>query len=160
MKKIILSLWIFIIVFSHNIYSNESITNDVSVETNNELSNDIKIYSRIALIYDRASGTILYEKDGNVETSMASTTKIMTAIVVLENANLYDTVEIDKQAAGIGGSVLGVKIGDKITVNDLLYGLMLCSGNDAAIALANYVGGGVEAFADMMNKKVKELRTY
>lgn len=113
--------------------------------------------SRIALIYDRASGRILYEKNGNKQTPMASTTKIMTAIVVLENANLKDVVTIDSKAAGIGGSRLGLKKNDRITVNDLLYGLMLRSGNDAAVALANYVGGSVQGFADMMNKKAQEM---
>ena len=117
----------------------------------------IDLDSRIALIYDRASGKILYEKNGNKQTPMASTTKIMTAIVVLENANLKDVVTIDSKAAGIGGSRLGLKKNDKITVNDLLYGLMLCSGNDAAVALANYVGGSVEGFAEMMNEKAKEM---
>src|SRR5699024_5270964 len=89
--------------------------------------------SRIALIYDRASGRILYEKNGNKQTPMASTTKIMTAIVVLENAKLTDTVTITTKAAGIGGSRLGLKKNDKITVNDLLYDLMLRSGNDDAV---------------------------
>ena len=118
---------------------------------------ELNLDSRIALIYDRASGRILYEKNGNKQTPMASTTKIMTAIVVLENANLKDTVTIDSKAAGIGGSRLGLKKNDKITVNDLLYGLMLRSGNDAAIALATYVGGSTEGFAEMMNNKAKEL---
>lgn len=118
---------------------------------------EIDITSRIALIYDRASGKILYEKNGNKQTPMASTTKIMTAIVVLENANLNDTVTIDSKSAGIGGSRLGLKKNDKITVNDLLYGLLLRSGNDAAIALATYVGGSVEGFAELMNKKAQEL---
>ena len=117
----------------------------------------LKIDSRIALIYDRASGRILYEKNGNKQTPMASTTKIMTAIVVIENANLKDTVTIDAKAAGTGGSRLGLKKNDKITVNDLLYGLMLRSGNDAAVALANYVGGSIEGFAKMMNEKAKEM---
>ena len=117
----------------------------------------LKIDSRIALIYDRASGRILYEKNGNKQTPMASTTKIMTAIVVLENANLKDTVTIDAKATGTGGSRLGLKKNDKITVNDLLYGLMLRSGNDAAVALANYVGGSIEGFAKMMNEKAKEM---
>ena len=116
-----------------------------------------QINSRIALIYDRASGKIMYEKNGNKQTPMASTTKIMTAIVVLENANLKDVVTIDSKAAGMGGSRLGLKKNDKITVNDLLYGLMLRSGNDAAVALANYVGGSIEGFAEMMNAKAKEM---
>ena len=118
---------------------------------------DIQIDSRIALIYDRASGRILYEKNGNKQTPMASTTKIMTAIVVLENANLKDVVTIDAKAAGTGGSRLEIKKNDKITVNDLLYGLMLRSGNDAAVALANYVGGSIEGFAEMMNNKAEEM---
>ena len=118
---------------------------------------EIDITSRIALIYDRASGKILYEKNGNKQTPMASTTKIMTAIVVLENSNLKDTFTIDSKSAGIGGSRLGLKKNDKITVNDLLYGLLLRSGNDAAIALATYVGGSVEEFAELMNKKAQEL---
>ena len=126
------------------------------IETSVE-PDEISLDSRIALIYDRASGRILYEKNGNKQTPMASTTKIMTAIVVLENANLKDVVTINSKAAGTGGSRLGLKKNDKITVNDLLYGLMLRSGNDAAIALATHVGGSVEGFAEMMNNKAKEL---
>ena len=126
------------------------------IETSVE-PDEISLASRIALIYDRASGRILYEKNGNKQTPMASTTKIMTAIVVLENANLKDVVTINSKAAGTGGSRLGLKKNDKITVNDLLYGLMLRSGNDAAIALAIHVGGSVEGFAEMMNNKAKEL---
>ena len=118
---------------------------------------EMELNSRIALIYDRASGRILYEKNGNKQTPMASTTKIMTAIVVLENANLKDTVTITSKAAGTGGSRLGLKKNDKITVNDLLYGLMLRSGNDAAVALAIHVGGSIEGFAQMMNDKAKEM---
>ena len=118
---------------------------------------EIDISSRIALIYDRASGKILYQKNGNKQTPMASTTKIMTAIVVLEQAKLTDTVTINSKATSIGGSRLGLKKNDKITVNDLLYGLMLRSGNDAAVALAIHVGGSIEGFADMMNKKAIEL---
>ena len=135
---------------------NEDVDIEKILETVSEVE-DLDIESKIALIYDRASGMILYEKNGNKQTPMASTTKIMTAIVVLENTNLKDEVTIDAKAAGIGGSVLGLKKNDKITVNDLLYGLMLCSGNDAAVALANYVGGSVEGFAEMMNKKAEEL---
>ena len=126
------------------------------IETSTNVE-DLKLDSRIGLIYDRASGRILYEKNGNKQTPMASTTKIMTAIVVLENAKLNEVVKIDSKAAGTGGSRLGLKKNDKITVNDLLYGLMLRSGNDAAVALANYVSGSIEGFADMMNKKAEEM---
>ena len=116
-----------------------------------------QLNARIGLIFDRASKTILYEKNGQKQVPMASTTKIMTAIVVIENADLTDTVTVDKKAAGTGGSRLGLKTNDKITVHDLLYGLMLCSGNDAAVQLAIHVGGSVENFANMMNETAKEL---
>ena len=116
-----------------------------------------KLNSRIALIYDRNSGRILYEKNGNKQTPMASTTKIMTSIVVMENANLDEVVTIEGKAAGTAGSRLGLKKNDKITVHDLLYGLMLRSGNDAAVALAIHVGGSIEGFAEMMNKKAVEM---
>lgn len=116
------------------------------------------INSRYAVIYDRASKTVIWGKSENKEVPMASTTKIMTAIVMLENVqNLEEKVEVDKQAANVGGSRLGLKTGDVITYNDLLYGLMLCSGNDAATQIAISIGGSVSGFAEMMNKKAEEM---
>ena len=148
LTKLIVTLLILITIF---------INIPVLSLAKDEDEEEIDITSRIALIYDRASGKILYEKNGNKQTPMASTTKIMTAIVVLENAKLTDTVTITSKAASMGGSRLGLKKDDKITVNDLLYGLMLRSGNDAAVALAIHVGGSIEGFADMMNKKALEM---
>ena len=136
--------------------SKQNVANSEDNENSNKINNP-ELNARIALIYDRASGRIIYEKNGNKQTPMASTTKILTAIVTLENADLKETVTIESKAAGIGGSRLGLKKNDKITVNDLLYGLMLRSGNDAAVALALHVGGSIEGFADMMNKKAEEL---
>ena len=115
------------------------------------------INSRIGIIYDRKSGRIIWGKNENKKSAMASTTKIMTCIVVIENANLNDEIKISAKAAGTGGSRLGLKKDDKITIKDLLYGLMLRSGNDAAVALAEYVGKDKEGFANLMNKKAKEL---
>lgn len=86
-----------------------------------------------------------------------TTMKIMTATIIIENCNLDETIQISKKAAGTGGSRLGLKTGDKITIRDLLYGLMLRSGNDAAVALAEYAGGTIEGFSELMNKKVSEL---
>ena len=88
---------------------------------------------------------------------MASTTKIMTAIVVIENSNLNDVVTISSKAAGTGGSRLGLHTNDTISVINLLYGLLLCSGNDAAVALAEHVSGNVENFSNLMNQKCNEL---
>lgn len=117
-----------------------------------------KINSRYGVVYDRASKTVIWGKDETREVPMASTTKIMTAIVMLENiANLNEKIIVEKKAAGIGGSRLGLKTGDEITYVDLLYGLLLCSGNDAATQIAISVGGSVEGFAKMMNNKAEEL---
>lgn len=119
--------------------------------------------SRYAIVLDRNSKAILFAKNENQRVPMASTTKIMTAIVLLENLGVnnnltLDTqVEVCKEAGAIGGSRLGLKAGDKVTVNNLLYGLMLCSGNDAAIQIAVSIGGSVEGFANLMNKKAQDL---
>ena len=102
-------------------------------------------------------GTILFGKNEFNKVKMASTTKIMTATVVIENCNLSDTVTVSQKAAGTGGSRIGLKTDDKVSVNDLLYGLLLHSGNDAAVALAEFAGGSIDGFADMMNKKASEL---
>ena len=115
------------------------------------------INSKKYAVYDRLSGRCIYGKDENKQTAMASTTKIMTSIIVVENCKLSDTVTITSKAAGTGGSILGLHKNDKITVNDLLYGLMLRSGNDAAVALAIHTSGSVEEFAKLMNQKAEEL---
>lgn len=135
-------------------------------EISNVSADSIKepnLNSRYALVLDRDSKAVLYSKDADKRVPMASTTKIMTAIVLLENLGVnndltLDTqIEVCKEAGAINGSRLGLKKGDKVTINDLLYGLMLCSGNDAAIQIAVSIGGSVEGFAELMNKKAEEL---
>ncbi len=118
---------------------------------------DFTLNARSAIILDRTSKNILYGKNEYRKVKMASTTKIMTAIVILENCDLSQTVQVSKKAAGTGGSRLGLKANDKITVNDLLYGLLLCSGNDAAVCLAEVCSGSVKDFSDLMNSKAEEL---
>lgn len=120
-------------------------------------SNNLNLNSRSCVVIDRLTQTILYGKNQFNKVKMASTTKIMTAIIVIEQSDLSTTVKVSKKAAGTGGSRLGLRAGDKITINDLLYGLMLCSGNDAAVALAECVGGTLKGFSDLMNKKAKEI---
>ncbi len=127
------------------------------IEVMNNTDEEPNLNSKIAVAYDRASGRIIWGKDENKKTAMASTTKIMTAIVAIENTNLDDIVEVSQKAAGTGGSRLKIKKGDKISMNDLLYGLMLVSGNDAAVAIAEHVGGSVEGFAELMNEKAMDL---
>lgn len=97
------------------------------------ISDEPILNSRYVVAYDRTSKTVLFGKNENNQAPMASTTKIMTAIVLMENLGINNNLTLDseievcKKAASIGGSRLGLKTGDKITVNDLLYGLMLCS---------------------------------
>ena len=164
-KKLIITVLIFNIFLINNsfILADDEIE-DVEVseleqvlQTVSEAVNEPKINSRYAIVLDRSSKAILYGKNEITKTKMASTTKIMTSLIVIENSKLDDIVEISAKAAGTGGSRLKIKKGDKISVKDLLYGLMLRSGNDAAVALAEYIGGSIEGFAILMNKKAKEL---
>lgn len=113
--------------------------------------------SRACVVIDRKTNTILFGKNENTQRKMASTTKIMTATIIIENCNLDETIEVSKKAAGTGGSRLGLKTGDKITIRDLLYGLMLCSGNDAAVTLAEHAGGDIKGFSELMNQKALDL---
>lgn len=106
-----------------------------------------------AIVMDAKSKRILYEKNAYSKMSMASTTKIMTAIIALENGSLDDVVTVSRKAAEIWGSVIGLREGQKMKLRDMMYGLLLSSGNDAAIAIAEHIGGTVENFLDMMNKK-------
>ena len=115
------------------------------------------VYSKAAVVYDRGSKTILYGKNENEKLAMASTTKIMTAILLVENRDLNVEVEVVKEAAQVGGSSLELKTGDKLTYEALLYGLMLCSGNDAAAQIAISIAGSIEEFADLMNSKAELL---
>lgn len=167
MKKIVklFIIFIFIIQLCTTSYCDDIDDQiiDVNAEITSSISNsqdNIKIpetNSRACVVIDRNTNTVLYGKNENTVRKMASTTKIMTATIIIENCNLNETTEISKKAAGTGGSRLGLKTGDKITIRDLLYGLMLCSGNDAAVALAEYAGGNIDGFANLMNKKSSDL---
>lgn len=132
-------------------------SDSIVVSTSNVTDSNIEIYSKSALIYERNSKTILYEKNSKEVVPMASTTKIMTCILILENCNLDTVVTVSSTAASTIGSRLGLSTNDKISIQDLLYGLMLCSGNDAATCLAETCSGSVEDFAILMNSKAAEL---
>ena len=110
-----------------------------------------------AILLDADSGRTLYEKQPDSRSLIASTTKIMTALVVCEQCNVLDRVKIPKEAVGIEGSSVYLTEGEVLTVQELLYGMMLHSGNDAATALAIYCGGTVEGFAELMNDKARFL---
>ncbi len=116
--------------------------------------------ARSAVLMDAASGRLLFEKNGFERLPMASTTKIMTAILVIENCSMGDTVTVSPVASGVEGSSLWLEIGEELTVGQLLLGLMLKSGNDAAVALAEHTAGSVDAFVAMMNKRAAELGMF
>ena len=110
-----------------------------------------------AMVLDAATGRAIYEKDADRQSLIASTTKIMTALIVCEQCNVLDRMRIPKEAVGIEGSSMYLREGEILTIQELLYGLMLSSGNDAAVALAIYCGGTVEGFAELMNDKARLL---
>ena len=110
-----------------------------------------------AMVLDAATGRVLYEKNADDRSLIASTTKIMTALVVCRRCNVLDRVKIPAEAVGIEGSSMYLREGEVLTVQELLYGLMLRSGNDAAAALAIHCGGTIEGFAELMNDKAREL---
>lgn len=109
------------------------------------------------ILMDCKTGRVLYEKNAHEQKPMASTTKIMTALVALENGNLEEQVTIDKNWVGVEGSSIYLKEGEVISLKDLLYGLLLRSGNDSAVAIASHVGETIEEFIELMNKKAQEL---
>lgn len=151
-----------IIINSNYVVANTTDNEDINVyeiiqTCSRDVENDIEINSKIAVVYDRNTGRVIWGKDENKRSAMASTTKIMTAIVALENGNLNDVVKVSSKSAWTGGSSLNLKTNDEAKLEDLLYGLMMKSGNDAAVAIAEHIGGSVEGFAQMMNNKATEI---
>lgn len=109
------------------------------------------------VIYDVTGDVVLAEQAGDEQRPMASVTKVMTALVVRDRASLDDRIRISPTAAGVGESEIGLVAGERWSVRDLLYALLVRSANDAAVALAEHVGGSVAGFADLMNAKAAEL---
>lgn len=115
------------------------------------------VSAKRAYVLDSVSGRTLYEKNPDERSLIASTTKIMTALIVCEQCNVLDRMRIPKEAVGIEGSSMYLREGEVLSIQELLYGLMLSSGNDAAVALAIYCGGTVEGFSELMNDKARNL---
>ncbi len=127
------------------------------VSAEEEIQEPQGLYAQSAVLLDADSGRVLFEKNGQEERAMASTTKIMTCILALENGNLDDTVTASAHAAAQPEVHLGVREGERFCLRDLLYSLMLESHNDAAVVIAEHIGTDVPGFADMMNEKAKSL---
>jgi D-alanyl-D-alanine carboxypeptidase len=117
----------------------------------------ITTHAKAAALIDVESGRLLYSSDGDTPMKLASLTKIMTAIVAIEHGKLSDMVKTSKRAAGKEGSSIYLKLGEEMSLQNMLYGLMLRSGNDAATAIAEHVGGSEEGFVHMMNEKARML---
>lgn len=115
------------------------------------------ITAKSAIVMDAATGKVLYAKDAEAKRYPASTTKMMTLIVALENGNLDDVIEASEKASKTEGSSLWLEHGEKLTLRDLLYGVMLVSGNDATVAVAEHIAGSVDAYAKLMTKKAHEI---
>lgn len=136
---------------------------DVTEENKNVAEGDqndtgqLSLHAISSLLLDATNNRVLYEENGYKRMPMASTTKIMTCIVTLENANLNDIVTVSSYAARMPDVQLNIRTGEQYILKDLLYSLMLESHNDVAVAIAEHVGGTVEGFAVMMNDKVREL---
>jgi D-alanyl-D-alanine carboxypeptidase (penicillin-binding protein 5/6) len=116
-----------------------------------------KVTARSAVAIEQGSRRVLFEKNARERLPMASTTKIMTALVALEKGNLNDVVQVSPEAAKVPGSSIYLKAGEELTLEQLLYGLMLQSGNDAATAIAQHIGGSAEGFLAMMNERAARL---
>lgn len=117
-------------------------------------------HARSAVVMEVNSGRILYQKNMSEKLPMASTTKIMTTLVAVESDRLNEIVTVSKRASYVEGSSIYLKEGEKHSLEDLLYAIMLRSGNDAATAVAEHLGGSVENFAAIMNAKAREIGAY
>ena len=117
----------------------------------------LSLSAKSAILIEAESGIVLYQKDAFVKRPMASTTKIMTALVAIESGNIDRLVKVDERARGVEGSSIYLAKDEVLSMRDLLYALLLASANDAAAAIACEVAGSVEKFADLMNEKAREL---
>lgn len=116
-----------------------------------------EVSAKQAVLMEQSSGRVLFEKNADEPASIASITKIMTAIIAIESGMMDEEVKVSRNAIYTEGSSIYLEQGEKISLTDLVYGLMLRSGNDAAVAIAEYVGGSEEGFVYLMNEKAKWL---
>lgn len=146
MKKIIQLLFIYMILVSTS----------VSIASSYEVSSN-EVIAESAILINQDSGQILFDKNANAPMYPASTTKILTALIVLEDLPLDEIVTIDPQSPYAGGSHIALEPGEEVSVEQLLYALLIASANDAAEALAIHHSGSIEAFAEVMNTRAAEL---
>lgn len=168
-QKILILIILFIQIFSLTVFANPEIktpstlkthiTNNAENTENNENTN-LELDCESAILLEEKTGIVVYEKNSNEKLYPASTTKILTAILVLENCKLSDSITVTESSINSipTGYVIGdLRIGEKFTIENMLYALMLKSANDVAVLLAEHVSGSVENFADLMNQKAIEI---
>jgi len=141
MRKYLIWIWLFMMLCPCNAAASE----------------ELQIDAKAAVLIDGASGRILYAKNENTMLPEASCTKIMTALLALENSALDEEVTAGKNAHGVTGTSIYLSEGETLTMEQMLYGLMLRSGNDAAVAIAEHIAGSIPEFANMANARAKEL---
>lgn len=154
-KKILISLIIYLIIFPHIINASSTQVNDLDT-----IRTSLIINAPCALLIEKETGDILYQRNANTKMFPASTVKMMTAILTLEHCNLNDITTVSQNAISLvpsGYSVAHLIPGENLTIEDVLYALLLPSGNDAANVLAEHIGGNIENFAIMMNQKSAEI---
>lgn len=128
---------------------------DVSYIT--DAKKGLSLSAHAAILFENTTGTVLYALNEHAARAPASLTKIMTALLAIEHGRLDDIVKVSRQAAGVSGSSAHLHTGQEIRMEDLLYGMLLRSGNDAAVAVAEHLASSVSDFAGLMNARAKEL---
>lgn len=135
----------------------EATKNSVSGDLSEQLSEGPEVSARTAVVMDLNSGMVLYEKNSQEKVYPASTTKILTALLAIEKGDLNEMVEVSKKASGVEGSSIYLEPGEKIPLKDLIYGLMLRSGNDAAVAISEKISGNTASFVEAMNERARQI---
>lgn len=144
-------------VFVADGYSGTECSENHVLLPKNGMVAELSVSARSAILIEEKSGKVIWSKNADERLPMASTTKIMTALVAIENSDVSEAVEVSPMAVGIEGSSIYLYEKEKLTLEDLLYALLLESANDAAAAIAIEIGGSIEGFAEMMNDKASEL---
>lgn len=150
MLKITSKILIFFCVFTLFICGNDLLVYAKS-------DSNLKVNARCAIAIDKQSGNILFEQNGYEIVPMASTTKILTALIAIEEGDLDKEITISKNASSIRGSKVGYKCNESIKLKELIFGLMFKSGNDAAIAIAEELGGSIDGFSEIMNHYARSI---
>lgn len=155
MKKFLYFLLIFSFCFPLCVFAEENIDG-------NGTTSSLIEHADSGILIEATTGKILFEKEKDKEVAVASMTKMVAQIIILENIEngtikWDDIVTVSKNAADMGGSQIYISQGEKISIRDLMKGISMASGNDATVQMAEVIAGSEEKFVEMMNKKVKEL---